>query len=283
MEAQYIMFTKLSNSWELVKASWSVLLADKELLLFPILSFVASLVVIATFAIPTFLAGVFDGVTGVPIVGYVIGFLFYVIMYFVTIFANSALVGAAMIRLDGGDPTVSDGFRIAMNHFSNILGYAVISATVGIILRAISERSGILGQLVSSLIGFAWGVATFLVVPILVVEGVGPVEGVKRSASLLKRTWGEQIAGNFGIGSVFGLLFLLLILVGGGMIFVAAMSGSVALIVTVVALVVAAVMLLAMLNGALSGIYTAAVYRYATTGETAGFDPDIIKNTFKQK
>ena len=277
------MIAKLSNSWELVKASWQVLLADKELLVFPIVSFVASLIVIATFAIPTFMAGLFDGATGVPIAGYVIGFLFYVVLYFVTIFANSALVGAAMIRLEGGDPTVGDGFRMALQHVGNILGYAVISATVGIILRAISERGGVLGQLVSSLVGFAWGVATFLVVPILVIEGVGPMEGVKRSASLLKRTWGEQIVGNFGIGTFFGLLFFLLILVGGGVIFVAVTTGNAALIVTVVVLVVAAVMLLAMLNGALNGIYTAAVYRYAMTGETTGFDPNIIKNTFKQK
>jgi hypothetical protein len=277
------MFTKLSNSWELVKASWHVLLADKELLVFPIVSFVASLIVIATFAVPTILAGVFDEFTGVPVVGYVIGFLFYVVMYFVTIFSNSALVGAAMIRLDGGDPTVGDGFRIATKHLGNILGYAVISATVGIILRAISERGGILSQIVSSLVGFAWGVATFLVVPVLVVEGVGPIDGVKRSANLLKRTWGEQIAGNFGIGTVFGLLFVLLIIGGVGAVAIAVASGSVAFMVTMILLVVAAIMLLAMVSGALSGIYTAAVYRYATTGETAGFDPDIIKNTFKQK
>jgi hypothetical protein len=89
--------------------------------------------------------------------------------------------------------------------------------------------------------------------------------------------------GNFGIGTVFGLLFVLLIVVGVGAIALAVVSGSVAFIVTMILLVVAAIMLLAMVNGALSGIYTAAVYRYATTGETAGFDPDIIKNTFKQK
>lgn len=277
------MFTKLSNSWELVKASWHVLLADKELLLFPIVSFLASLVVIATFAVPTILAGVFDEFTGVPVVGYVIGFLFYVVMYFVTIFSNSALVGAAMIRLDGGDPTVADGFRIALKHVANILGYAVISATVGMILRAISERGGILGQIVSSLVGLAWGVATFLAVPILVLEDVGPIEAVKRSTSLLKRTWGEQIVGNFGLGTIFGLLFFFLILVGAGAIALAAATGSLGLIVTMVLLALAAVMLLAMVNGALSGIYTAAVYRYAMTGETAGFSPDIIKNTFKQK
>jgi hypothetical protein len=109
------------------------------------------------------------------------------------------------------------------------------------------------------------------------------MEGVKRSANLLKHTWGEQIVGNFGIGTVFGLLFFLLLFVGAGAIALVATTGSIGLIVTMALLVVAAIMLLAMVNGALSGIYTAAVYRYATTGETAGFDPDIIKNTFKQK
>ncbi len=278
------MFKRLSNSWELVKASWAVLQADKELLLFPIVSSIASIIVIATFAIPTFLAGVFDQATGIPIAGYIIGFAFYVVLYFVTIFSNSALVGAAMIRLEGGDPTVKDGFQIAMKHFGSILGYAAISATVGMILRAISERSGAIGQIVSSLVGFAWGVATFLVIPVLVVEGVSPIDGVKRSGQLLKQTWGEQIVGNFGIGSVFGLIYTALILVGIGASVAAVATGSTALIVIVVLLFVVAIMVVAMIQGALNGIYTATVYRFATTGETAmGFDPNIVKNTFKHK
>ena len=122
-----------------------------------------------------------------------------------------------------------------------------------------------------------------MVIPILVVEEVGPVESVKRSASLLKQTWGEQLVGNFGLGAVFGMIYVLLVLVGIAAIALAAFTGSVGLIVTTVLLVIAAIIMVAMINSALSGIYTAVVYRYATTGETAGFDSDIIKNTFKQK
>ena len=127
------MFQRLSNSWELVKASYSVLRADKELVVFPFVSTLGTIAVIAVFAIPTLIAGVIDNVSnnGSPgVAGYVIAFLFYLTMYFVVIFSNTALVGAAMIRLRGGDPTLRDGFQIAMNHLPQIFGYALISATV---------------------------------------------------------------------------------------------------------------------------------------------------------
>ena len=281
------MFARLSNSWELVKASWHVLLADKELLIFPIISFVASLIVMATFAIPTLFAGLLDSMitdSGVSIFGYIVAFLFYVTLYTVTIFANAALVGAAMIRLKGGDPTVGDGFQIATQHLGSIVGYAAIAATVGMILRAISERSGQRGRAIVSLIGFAWGIATFLVVPVLVVEEVGPMEAVKRSAGLLKQTWGEQIAGNFSIGLIFGLLTVVVILLGVPLAILAAASNSIGMLVTVIVAVILLVIVLALISSTLSGIYTAAVYRYATTGDTGGyFDANMVKGAFKVK
>jgi hypothetical protein len=205
-------------------------------------------------------------------------------MYFVTIFANSALVGAAMIRLEGGDPTVSDGFRIAFSKIGTIFGYAVIAATVGTVLRMISERSGTIGRIVVSLVGFVWNVATFLVVPVLVMEKVGPLEAVKRSGGLLKETWGEQIVGNLSVGFIFGLIFFLAILVGVPVIILAVMSGSVALIVTAVTLFVLLLMAISLVSSTLSGIYTAAVYRYATTGDTGGyFNANMVKAAFKLK
>ena len=281
------MFQRLTNSWELVKASWRVLLADKELMVFPVIAFFASLVVMVTFAVPTVLAGVLaTAITNgdVGIFSYVVAFLFYAVMYFVTIFFNSALVGAAMIRLEGGDPTVRDGLRIATSKLGTIFGYAVIAATVGTILRAISERSGTIGRIVVSLVGFVWNIATFLVVPVLVVENVGPLEAVKRSGSLLKETWGEQIAGNLSVGVIFGLITFGVILLGIPLVILAVLSGSVALVVTAVALVILLIMAVSLVSSTLSGIYTAAVYRYATTGDTGGyFDADMVKGAFKLK
>jgi hypothetical protein len=238
------MFDRLSRSWQLVQASAAVLRADKELVVFPIVSAVLSILVCVTFVVPAVLGGIFDSASGVHVAGYVLGFLFYVVQYTVIFFCNTALVGAALIRLHGGAPTVADGFRIARSRFGTIVGYAIIAATVGMVLRAIAERVGIVGKIVVGLLGFTWNLATYLVVPVLAAEDVGPIEAVKRSASYLRKTWGEQIVGNLGMGSVFGLLTVGTILSGVLLFVGAAATGSVALMV-----VVGALMALALIAG----------------------------------
>jgi uncharacterized protein DUF6159 len=282
------MFRKISNSWELVKASAAVLRSDRELVVFPIVSAIGSLIVLATFAVPMFLAGLFDQMyvdgKGFQPLGMLVAFLFYLVQYTVIFFANTALVGATMIRLRGGDPSVGDGFGIAMKRLGPILGYALISATVGMVLRTIAERAGFIGRIVISLIGFAWNVATYLVVPVLAVEDVGPVEAIKRSTQLLKRTWGEQLIGNAGMGAVFGLITLAVLLVGVPLIVLAAMAQSLVAIGLVVLVLVLALLALGVISSTLSGIYTAAVYRFAAEGEVAGgFSSEMIQSAFRAK
>jgi hypothetical protein len=282
------MFNKLTNSWELIKASAKVLGQDKELIIFPIISAIGTLLVTATFFIPLFLADVFDTMFSrdLGIVPFIVGLAFYLVQYTVIFFANTALVGAALIRLRGGDPTIGDGFRIAFQRIGSILGYALIAATVGMILRTIQEKAkgNALVRTVIGLLGFAWNVATFLVVPVLAVEGIGPLQAIKRSVSLLKKTWGEQIVGNFGIGAVFGLINLGVILLGAGGIFVAVKLESIVLGVIVVALVVLLLLALGLISSALNGIYTAAVYQYAVSGQTSGmFATEMVQGAFRQK
>ena len=282
------MFDKLSNSWELVKASAAVLKADTELLVFPVISAVLSILVVVTFFVPAFLTGFLapggDSVASFSAGTYAFALLFYVVQYFVIFFCNTALVGAALIRLRGGDPTVADGFRIAASRATDILGYAFIAATVGMILRALSERSGLLGRLVVGMLGLAWNLATFLVVPVLVVEDVGPVEAIRQSASYLRRTWGEQIVGNLGMGIVFGLISLGTLAVGVVLIMAAAAAKSTFLIIFVAVCLLMAFVAIALVSSALGGIYAAAVYRYAAEGETGGFfTPAMVKGAFRAK
>lgn len=281
------MFERFSRSWGLIKASAGVLSKDKELLVFPLLSAVCTLIVAAAFVLPAFGLGALDGLReggGMSPAAYVFAFLFYLVQYFVIFFFNSALVGAAMIRLEGGDPTLADGLRIASSKVVPILGYAVIAATVGMILRAIQERAGFLGKLVAGFLGVAWTLASFLVVPILVTRNVGPIEAVKESALLLKKTWGENLIGQGGVGLVFGLIFFAMIIVGGGAIIAVAMTGNGMLIGLVVALVIIALLLAALVQAALSGIYSAALYRYAVgAGESQGFDAQLLGQAFRTK
>ncbi len=282
------MFQRLSNSWELAKASAAVLRSDKELVVFPIVSGVGSLIVLATFAVPMFLAGMFDSMyvdgEGFQPLSILVAFLFYLVQYTVIFFANTALVGAAMIRLQGGDPTVADGFRIALQRIRPILGYALISATVGMLLRAVAERAGFVGRLIISLVGFAWNIATYLVVPVLAAEDIGPVDAIKRSSSLLKRTWGEQLIGNGGLGAVFGLLMLGAVLIGVLLIALAIALKSVVAVALAIALLVLALLALGLISSTLTGIYTAAVYRYAALGElSGGFRPELVQGAFRVK
>jgi hypothetical protein len=280
------MFQKLSNSWELVKESLRVLQADKELMIFPVISSIGVLIVSITFILPMIFAGAFDAIfaRGGEVAGLIVVFAFYLVQYTVIFFANTALVGAAMIRLRGGDPTVSDGIRIASSRFGAILGYALISATVGMILRAIAQRGGVIGRIVTGLFGLAWSIATFLVVPVLAIENVGPIDAIKRSTNLLKRTWGEQIAGNLGIGAVFGLMALGLILIGGAAIVLAVSIESWALAIFIGCVAALAFVLLGLVHSALNGIYTAAVYQYATEGKTSAlFSQQLVEGAFRVK
>ena len=283
------MFDRLSRSWELVKASWSVLREDKELLVFPLISSAAMLVVVACFALPIIGLGGLDGlgraVDGNASVGqYAIAFLFYVVQYFVIFYFNAALVGAAMIRLDGGDPTVGDGLAVASSKLPSILGYALIAATVGMVLRAIQERVGFLGKIVVGILGTGWSIATYLVVPVLVTRDIGPVEAVKESALLLKRTWGENVIGQAGIGFAFGLIQLGVMAGGIALIVFAALAHNLPLVIAAIFILVAAVLVTLLIHSALSGIYSAALYRYATTNEAiGGFGSDTLRLAFRPK
>ena len=259
------MFDRISRSWELVKASASVLRSDKELMLFPVISGLVTLVVLATFLLPMFALRVFAD--GIGVGGVVFGFLFYFVQYSVMIFFNCALVGAAMIRLDGGDPTLSDGFNAAKSRLPAILGYAAIAATVGVLLQGLKQKDNFLVRMMGSLLGAAWTLATFLVVPVLVSRDVGPVDALKQSAGLLKRTWGENAVGQVGIGAAFGLVTTAVVLAGVGLVVLAAkVSFALAVVVGVLAGLV--VLLVGIYQTALSGIYSAALYRYAVSHET---------------
>jgi len=282
------MFQRFSNSWSLVKASAAVLGADKELMVFPAISAVLSVVVLITFAVPSVLAGLFDSTvladSGLPLAGYVVGFLFYVVQYFVIIFCNTALVGAALIRLRGGDPTVGDGFRLATSRVGHILGYAVIAATVGVILRAISERSGVIGKLVVSLVGLAWNLATFLVVPVLAAEDVGPMDAVKRSSAYLRKTWGEQIVGTAGMGAVFGLISFGTVILFIALFIAAAATQSAAVMIAVAVGFGLTMLALVLVSSTLGGVYAAAVYRYAAEGDAGTFfSADLVRGAFERK
>jgi hypothetical protein len=281
------MAGKFARSWELMKASAAVLRSDKSLLMFPLLSGLCCMLVAASFLIPIAMVAIgaeHEGRQGLSAAGYVALFAFYLVQYFVIIFFNTALAGAALQRLRGEPTSVGAGFAVAKSRVGAIFGYALIAATVGLFLRALQERLGFVGRIVAGLLGLAWTVAAFLVVPVLASENVGPMEAVKRSVELLKRTWGENLIGNAGIGVVFGVLTFVAVLVAGVLVVGAVSTQSMPLIVAAIAVAVVGLSLLALVQASLQGIYAAALYQYAEEGRVGmGFDQALLEQAFRPK
>lgn len=283
---------RLKRSWRLAMASWNVLRSDWTLLRFPIISSILSTIMGILVVVTLWSAGVFDSVESAEstangdgsIMAYVGIFILYLVTSYVVIYCNTALISLVIARFNGRPDDPDTGWAAANARWKQILGWAAISATVGVLLNVLSNRGGRVGEIVSAIGAAAWSLATFLVIPILVVENVGPVDAMKRSVSMLKRTWGEQIVGNAGIGLVTGLLVLAVVLVGGGLIALAAMTGSVAAIVAAAIPVVIALAIVIAISSALGAIYQAAVYRYAAGEQAEGFgDPTLIQSAFTTK
>ena len=278
------MFDRLKRSADLVKASATVLRQDTQLLVFPLISGIASIVLLLCFVLPVFGLKAFDGVGDHAGMWYSGAFVFYVVQYFVIFYFNTALVGATMLRMDGGTPGLGDGLRIANARIGTIFAYAVIAATVGVILRAIQERLGFVGRIIVGMLGVGWTVATYLVVPVLVARDTGPIESIKESAGLLKQTWGENVIGQAGMSLFFGLLQTGIVLSTLALAGLGVYLGSPLLVALAVVLGVGCVMALVLVQSALSGIYAAALYRYAANGsDSLGFNNGVLQAAFQPK
>jgi hypothetical protein len=191
---------RFENAIVLAKASFAVLRQDTKLAVLPLLSGVVTLLVAATFVVPlALLGGGAGGYDATPVV-WLLASGWYVVSAFVVVFFNAALVYAADARLHGHSVSIGEALRFASSRAHVLLPWALVSATVSVVLRAIEERAGVLGRIVGAIAGVAWSLVTFLVLPVLVVEGLGPMAALKRSGELFKRTWGEQVVSSAGIG-----------------------------------------------------------------------------------
>lgn len=266
---------KIGRSWQLMKTSISVLRKDKEIMIFPILSFIACAIILVSFFIGFWFLGLpsFDSIQWL---WFVAVFLIYLFLYFIVIFFNTAIIACANIRLNGGDPTVADGLRIASRNIGRIFIWALISATIGMILQAIRQRGGWIGKLVAGIFGIAWTYVTFFIIPVLIYEKKGIASSIRRSASLFTQTWGETIIGTFG----FGIIFVLLALLGVLPIILGYVLGETTGLIIGFIIAFFYWAFIGVVASATNGIYVAALYQYATKKQLpSDFDASLIPQT----
>lgn len=269
------MFASLENTWGLTKQSFAVLRADKEILLFPVMSAAAAILVTLTFFIPLLLTGALQssGEARGSVANLVVLFAFYYANYFVIVFFNSAMVACASIRLSGGAPTVGDGLRVARSRLGRIALWALVASTVGLLLRLLEERARKLSRLVIALLGATWTLLTYFMIPVLVFEDLTIGDSLRRSAELFRRNWGEEVVSGFS----FGLLFFLLAIPG----FLLGFLGFAVHPVAGVAVLALYFLVLAAVASAVKGIFVVALYRYATQGEVpSAFSPHLVQGAF---
>jgi hypothetical protein len=269
----------------LAKESWRVLRADRSLAIFPVISAMATVVCAALIWSPALILSSGPHKSQIPV--YVaLGVSAYVLT-FIAVFFGTALAGAASMSLDGKDPALRDGFSVAVSRLRPILMWSLIQAVVGLVLHAIEGAArdsrtpiGFVASIIVGLLGAAWSVMTFFVIPILALERLGPVASVKHSWSIVKDRWGESVVGSVSIGLAVFLVVLIPEL-GAGLGFAvlahAHRAAAIALACVGGLFLAAGVLLAATLNS----IFRVALYRYATTGHVSPmFDQKLLDGAF---
>ena len=279
---------RIRNTFRLARTSWDVLQKDRELALLPVISVILTLLVLTVFVVPGLLAIDWDaldqGTTSdqpaIPALSYMLFTLGGAGAAIVSVFFVGALVAGAHERLSGGDPTVRSSITRAYERIPGLVPWALLSFTVVNILRALRERLGGLGNFIFGTIEVGFDVAAFLTIPAIVIDNKGPIEGFKTSASLLRQTWGENLAARVG----FGLLGFVAILPAVALIALVAAAGSAVLTMIGVAVIAAYIGIVFAVISAMSGIFQAALYLYATTGSAPeGFENAELGSSFARR
>lgn len=273
-------FSRLSNGWKLATLSLDTINRNKSLLVFPVFSGISLVLVLASFFGGTFyfvgdeIQALMDHETYGNILAFSMIFLYYLINFFIIVFFNAALVHCAIKTLNNEETSVSDGINFAFSRIDKILGWAVLSATVGTLLQLL-QNMGKIGEIIAGLIGVAWSILTFFVVPVLVYENRGVFDAVKESGRLMKAKWGESLSAN----ASFGLFHLLSLLIAAFVFYVLSqvnvlLGAAVAITLGLVASIVIS---------AARTVFVAAVYNHVTGLPTGEFDGETLDSVFVAK
>lgn len=270
---------RIRNGWQITVNSFKILKANQQLIIFPILSGVSIILIMASFVTAAFAASGWqfpDIDVNNTVTRYLVIFAFYVVNYFIVVFFNTALIHCTHLYFKGEEVTVRKGLQFSAGRIGAIFTWALFAGTVGFILKIIQENSGIIGKIITGIIGIVWSIATFFVLPVIAYENAGPVDAVKRSTQMMKEKWGETLTSRFS----FGLIQLAALAIVAIPCFILAvlvhpLAGIGLGIIGLFAVI--AVM------SAAQTIFVSAVYHNVTDEPVAYFDNQLIDDLFQPK
>jgi hypothetical protein len=305
--------SRFQRSWQLFKSSLFIIARNKQLLVFPIIIFCLTMLIMLFFLAPVVLrptgysyasaqhwqaighslftqspdaaAGNHSQAGLTPGAMVYLSFLYFVSMFFATFF-NVAFYHEILAALAGQPVSIVRGLKFAGTKWKAILMWALFAGLVGLIIRQLEQRLSFVGRIIARFIGIAWSIAAVFVIPIIVCEeqNANPVAMLKQSAGILKRTWGEALIGYVGLGMVSGLMLLV------SMVFlIGALAGSIVLhsfwlIAVAGVLWLGAMFVLSYLTSLAGQIYKGALYLYAASGVVPEpYSQEMLNSAWKFK
>lgn len=283
-----------SRSWNITKLSFAVINKDRELIWFALLSFIFSTLFTVAMIVPSIIPTLMnEGIsqTSLEVYQYIIIFLTYFGLAFIATFFNVCVVYTTKVRFEGGNATFNESFSFAFSKLGLIFKWSLVSATVGLLLRLLdnlASRLGKAGQIVAhiiiGLVGMTWSIVTIFVVPVLVFEGLGPIDAVKKSTQVIKKTWGESLIRVIGLGLMQFLVFVLIILICAGITYLLSNLIGISGLIAGVSIGLLLLFLTGLIFSVASTIFNTALYVYASNNKIAdGFSEEVVKGAFNTK
>ena len=223
---------RFQRSWLLLKSSLSVIASNKQLLVFPVVIFTCTVTIVTFFLLPPVLRptghpyvsaehwqaishslftnnGAHGEAKFTPAALVYMGFL-YLLTMFIATFCNVAFYHEILAALAGQPVSIARGLKFAFSKIWSVLMWSVFAGLVGLVIRMIEERLELVGRIIGGLIGLAWSIAAVFAIPVIVTDeqNANPFAVLRKSATVLKRTWGEALIGYAGLS--FANLFIML-------------------------------------------------------------------------
>lgn len=283
-----------TRSWQITRLTFNVINKDRELLWFALLSFLFSALFTVAMIVPSVLPALFSGgksIDSLEIYQYILIFITYFGLAFIATFFNVCVVYTTKVRFEGGNATFGESLRFGFSRVGLIARWSLLAASVGLLLRVLDNlaaRLGKVGQIVAgiliSLIGMAWSIVTIFVVPVLVYEGLGPIDAVKKSTQAIKKTWGESLVKSIGLGLMQFLAFVILIILSAGLTYALMMQFQEAGLIAGIVIGAVLLLLAGLIFNVASTIFNTALYVYANEQIVAAdFKEEVIKGAFRSK
>jgi len=287
---------RIKASFLLAAESFRFLKADPEMLLLPIIGFflnIALWIPAVFFIFFGAAGGTFAGLgtlfpKGAPLPNwaYIVVFYGFFVSAFTLAFVQAGIAHFVSARARGENATLASTLGVVMSLLPALLTWSLIAATVGFVLRQIAERSKIVTRIIIAIIGAAWSVLTYFVIPAIVIERQSAVASIKRSGKVFRDSWGETIVSNISLSGFFMLIFFLLIVLYAVLtvLFFMYLGSNIGLFVLMTFLFLFVLFMIALVSNTLTYVLKTLLFIYATEGTTASnFDADLLANMLVKK